>query len=86
VIAPFNLLLLWFNYRRHHDARPLVLGALGVILIISVMALHAAQEITGIEEWPHNPLIWSGLALLALGILLDWRATRREVSGRYSPA
>ena len=74
VVAPLNLLLLWFNYRRHGDARPLVLGALGVIFIIGVMALHAADEITGFETWPHNPLIWTGLALLGLGILLDWRA------------
>ena len=86
VIAPFNLLVLWFNYRRHRDARPLVLGALGVIFIISVMALHAAQEITGIESWPYDPLIWSGLALLALGILLDWRAARHGVSRLHSPA
>lgn len=75
-----NLLLLWFNYRRHRDARPLVLGALGVISIIAVMALHAAHEITSFESWPHNPLIWSGLALLALGILLDWSAAHRGVS------
>lgn len=80
VIAPLNLLLLWFNYRRHRDARPLVLGALGVIFIIAVMALHSANNITGFESWPHDPLIWSGLALLASGLLLDWRAARRGVS------
>lgn len=80
VIAPLNLLILWFNYRRHRDARPLLLGSLGVIFIVAVMTLHAADEITGFESWPHNPVIWSGLALLALGILLDWRAARRGVS------
>ncbi len=81
VIAPLNILFLWFNYRRHHDARPLVLGALGVIFIIVVMSLHAAHNITDFESWPHDPLIWSGLSLLALGILLDWRAARRGVAG-----
>ena len=80
VIAPLNLLLLWFHYRRHRDARPLVLGTLGVTFIIAVMALHAADEITGFESWPHNPLIWSGLALPASGIVLDWRAARRGLS------
>ena len=80
VIAPLNLLLLWFNYRRHRDARPLVVGCLGVIFIIAVMTLHGADEITGFENWPHDPVIWSGLALLAVGTLLDWRAVRRGVS------
>ena len=81
VLAPLNLALLWFTYRRHRDPRPLAIGGMGALFITAVMVLHAVHNITDLGNWPHDPLIWTGLALLGVGILLDWRAGRRKIPG-----
>jgi len=67
VIAPLNLLLLWLNFRRHHHPLGLLVAGPGVVFIVMVVTSHWLDAI------PHD-LIWPGLVLVAVGVLIDWRA------------
>ena len=66
VIAPLNLLLLWFNFRRHHNPLGLLVAGPGAVFIVMVVTSHWLDAI------PHD-FIWPGLALVAVGVLIDWR-------------
>ena len=67
VIAPLNLLLLWFNFRRHHNPLGLMVAGPGAVFIVMVVTSH------WLDAFPHD-LIWPGLVLVAAGVLIDWHA------------
>ena len=67
VIAPLNLLLLWFNFRRHHNPLVLLVAGPGAVFIVMVVTSH------WLDAFPHD-LIWPGLVLVAAGVLIDWHA------------
>ena len=72
-VAPLNMVFLWTHYRRHRDPTAMLVAGPGVLLILMALVAHFLQAI------PHN-LIWSGLALLGAGALIDWRAQKRRGS------
>ena len=65
--TPLNLLLLWFNFRRHHNPLGLLVAGPGAVFIVMVVTSHWLDAI------PHD-LIWPGLALVAAGVLIDCRS------------
>ena len=67
VIAPLNLVLLWLIFRRHGNPLGLLAAVPGAVFIVMVVMSHWLDAI------PHD-LTWPGLALVAVGVLIDWRA------------
>ena len=67
VIPPLNLLLLWFNFRRHHN--PLGLPVAGPRAVFIVMAVTSHWLVAILHD-----LIWPRLALVAVDVLIDWGA------------
>ena len=67
LIAPLNLVLLWLNFRRHRNPLGLLVAGPGAVFIVMVLTSHWLDAI------PHD-LIWPGLVLVAVGVLIDWRA------------
>ncbi|MCH4565590.1 hypothetical protein MKP05_21085 [Halomonas sp. EGI 63088] len=59
----------WSNRRRHGMIWPTLIAALGAILVISRMHGQVPEA-----------LEWTGLSLLVVAALLDWRAGRKPVS------
>ena len=72
VVAPLNLVLLARSFSRHHDPKALLVAGSGALLIY----LHFLAG--GLYAEAHvQPFIYTGVALLMAGALLDWRARRR---------
>jgi RNA polymerase sigma-70 factor (ECF subfamily) len=77
LLAPLNLVLLWRRSRVHGDARGLLVGAVGLVLILVHMGGHIASLDDVLGLGVQDALILSGTWLLMLGWFIDWRATRR---------
>lgn len=56
----------WFGRRRHGMIWPTVLAALGAVLVIARMHGQVSEA-----------LEWTGLGLLVIAAVVDWRAGRR---------
>ena len=76
-LAPLNLLLLWRRSRVHGVAQGFLIGAMGVVLILVHMGVHIADLDNAVGMQIQDALVLGGTALLTIGWLLDWRATRR---------
>jgi RNA polymerase sigma-70 factor (ECF subfamily) len=76
-LAPLNLVLLWRRSRVHGDGRGLLVGAVGLVLILTHMGGHIASLDDVLGQGLQDALILSGTSLLVLGWFIDWRATRR---------
>jgi RNA polymerase sigma-70 factor (ECF subfamily) len=77
VLAPLNLVVLWRRSRVHGDARGLLIGAVGLVLILVHMGGHVASLDDALGLGVQDALILAGTSLLMLGWFVDWRATRR---------
>jgi Na+(H+)/acetate symporter ActP len=77
VLAPLNLALLWRRSRVHGDARGLLVGAVGLVLILVHMGGHIASVDDVLGLGLQDALIIGGTSLVMLGWFIDWRATRR---------
>ena len=73
VIAPLNLVLLWLNFRGHRKPLGLLVAGSGVVFILMAVTSHWLGAV------PHD-LIWPGLALVAVGVLIDLGAQRQHRS------
>ena len=72
-LAPLNLLLLGPSFRRHRDPKGLLVASIGILFIFG----HLVDPIHLRFGAPVE--IYAGVALLAIGAVLDWRAKRRPV-------
>ncbi len=72
VVAPVNLLPLWLGFRRHHNPWGLRLGALGALLVVLALLVHAPFHLAaGLHD-----LMWLGVALFIAGGIADWLGHR----------
>ncbi len=82
-LAPFNVFLLWRNYRYHRERLGVVLAAVGVLLIFVHLSTHILHIGGGLDHITLSDVlligatIWIGGALLFAGSIVDWRARRR---------
>lgn len=67
--APLALVALGRGWRRHHDARPPLLGAVGVALLTGGVFVATASGETALTV--------GGALLLAAAHLLNWRGVHR---------
>ena len=75
IVAPLNLILLARNFSRHHDPKGLLVAGTGALLI------YVHFLVGGLYEEAHvQSFIFTGVALLIAGAVLDWRAQRRPAA------
>jgi RNA polymerase sigma-70 factor (ECF subfamily) len=84
-LAPLNLFLLWKRSRVHGEARGVVVGLVGVVLILVHMGAHIANLDESFGMGLQDALVLGGTALLGVGWVIDWRAARR-VAHAWNPA
>ncbi len=79
ILAPLNVVLLWRSFRRHGHSTPLVLAALGAVLVLAHLASHILGvriDPTQLSFWSSAVAIWAGAALLGAAVFVDRRAAR----------
>lgn len=84
LLAPLNLVFLAVTYRLHRRSSGLVIASIGVMFIMLHLAFHVVPEsslfmhvLDPYQFQVGMTVIWIGMALLAMGVILDWRAQRR---------
>lgn len=70
VLAPLNLVFLWFNFQRHYNPAAILVAGVGVLFVLVGLGGHFSQFSY------HDAFIYPGLALMLGGLLLDWLAQR----------
>ena len=73
VVAPVNLLPLWLGFRRHRDPWGLRLGAVGVLLVVLALMVHAPFYLVA----EMHDLMWLGVGFLIAGGIADLLARRQ---------
>ena len=75
VVAPLNLILLARSFSRHHDPKGLLVAGSGALLIYVHFLVEQLQVGAYVQSF-----IYTGVALLIAGALLDWRARQRPAA------
>jgi len=69
VVAPVNVLIIGFGFRRHRKPLAILLAGLGLLLLVVHGATHFAPT-------PETLSAWLGVGLLIGAAALDWRALK----------
>lgn len=69
LVAPLNVAIIWFGFRRHGKPLALLLAGLGLFFLVVHGATHFGPT-------PDTLSAWVGVGLLIGATALDWRAPR----------